>query len=76
MPDSIDIPEQLQRRQNISLAGRNIVVTGAASETGGAVSLAAARSGASVMLLEPQTKGFDSGLRSDLRVGIPGTDDG
>ena len=51
MPDSIDIPESFSV-DNLSLAGRNIIVTGAASEIGGAVSLAAARSGASVILLD------------------------
>ncbi len=51
MPVSIDTANSFSV-DKISLAERNIVVTGAASEIGGAVSLAAARSGASVMLLD------------------------
>ena len=55
MPDSIDIPENFSV-DHVSLANRNVVVTGAASEVGGAVSLAAARSGATVVLLEPKQR--------------------
>ncbi len=51
MPVSIDTANSFSV-DIISLAGRNIVVTGAASETGSAVCVAAARSGASVMLLD------------------------
>ncbi len=51
MPDSIDIAENFSA-DPVSLAHSHIVVTGAASEIGGAVSLAAARAGAAVMLLD------------------------
>ena len=51
MPDSIDIVESFNA-DHVSLAGRNIIVTGAASEIGNAVSLATARSGATVVLLD------------------------
>ena len=51
MPVSIDTANSFSV-DKISLADRNIVVTGAASETGSAVCVAAARSGASVILLD------------------------
>ncbi len=55
MPVSIDTANSFSV-DKISLADRNIVVTGAASETGSAVCVAAARSGASVMLLDRKQK--------------------
>ncbi len=51
MPDSIDIAISFSANP-VSLADRNIVVTGAASQIGGAVCVAAAQSGATVILLD------------------------
>ena len=51
MPDSIDIADDFNA-DPVSLAGRNVVITGAASEIGGALGLAVARSGAVVALLD------------------------
>ncbi len=51
MPNLIDIAKDFSA-DPVSLANRNIVVTGAASEIGGAVSLATAHTGATVLLLD------------------------
>ncbi len=51
MPDSTDIAGNFHAGPH-SLSGKNVVITGAASEVGRSLSLAAARSGATVILLE------------------------
>ncbi len=55
MPDSTNIAENLQVEPDC-LADRNVIVTGAASQIGGAVSLAAAQAGATVMLLDRKSR--------------------
>lgn len=55
MPSLINIPEDFSP-DNIDLTGRNILVTGASSEIGSAVSFSAARLGASIVALDQKQK--------------------